>query len=157
MVASMEKCMQLAPALDLLQLIKPLNNPFQTLPAPVNNPFQKLQSFQNLDQLQSLWRSKRQASSGLLNADEEDFAEFLGDFNSFKEGIASKMGNLTCVLTEMKYLTPDLKINIDEYMKPVDESYGFEGFKPEESFAGQDPEFAKKLAEGAMDCYKISE
>merc|ERR1711872_744590 len=79
MVASMEKCMQLAPALDLLQLIKPLNNPFQTLPAPVNNPFQKLQTFKNLDQLQSLWRSKRQASSGLLDADETDFIEFLQD------------------------------------------------------------------------------
>jgi len=155
-----EKCMQLAPAIDLISQLVPQANPFATLPSRVSAPFrklQKLQSFQNLDQLQSLWRSKRQASSGLLNADEEDFVEFLGDFNSFKEGIASKMGNLTCVLTEMKYLTPDLKINIDEYMKPVDESYGFEGFKPEESFAGQDPEFAKKLAEGAMDCYKISE
>merc|ERR1719145_481860 len=85
MVASMEKCMQLAPALDLLQLIKPLNNPFQTLPAPVNNPFQKLQTFKNLNQLQSLWRSKRQASSGLLDADETDFIEFLQDFQDFKK------------------------------------------------------------------------
>merc|ERR1712066_818634 len=126
--------MQLAPAYDLVELLKPLNNPFTTLPGTVNNPFQ------NVNQLTSLWRSKRQASSGLLNADQNDFIEFLEDFGEFKEGIATKMGNLTCVLTEMKLLTPDLKINIEEYTKPVAE---IEGFKPEISVAGQDPAFAK--------------
>jgi len=149
-----DKCMQLAPAYDLVELLKPLNNPFTTLPGTVNNPFQKLTSFQNVNQLTSLWRSKRQASSGLLNADQNDFIEFLKDFGEFKEGIATKMGNLTCVLTEMKLLTPDLKINIEEYTKPVAE---IEGFKPEISVAGQDPAFAKKLSEGFMDCYRISE
>merc|ERR1712013_501183 len=129
--------MQLAPAYDLVELLKPLNNPFSTLPGTVNNnPFQRLTNFQNVNQLTSLWRSKRQASSGLLNADQNDFIEFLEDFGEFKEGIATKMGNLTCVLTEMKLLTPDLKINIDEYMKPVAE---IEGFKPEISVAGTGP------------------
>ena len=149
-----EKCMQLAPAYDLVELLKPLINPFTTLPGAVNNPFQKLQSFQNLNQLTSLWRSKRQATTGLLNADQNDFFEFLGDFSEFKHGMATKMGNLTCVLTEMKYLTADLKINIDQYTKPVEE---IEGFIPEISVAGQDPEFAKKLADGYKDCYKISQ
>jgi len=153
-LAATEKCMQLAPAYDLVELLKPLNNPFTTLPGTVNNPFQKLTSFQNVNQLTSLWRSKRQASSGLLNADQNDFIEFLEDFGEFKEGIATKMGNLTCVLTEMKLLTPDLKINIEEYTKPVAE---IEGFKPEISVAGQDPAFEKKLSEGFMDCYRISE
>merc|ERR1711931_213348 len=106
-----EKCMQLAPAYDLVELLKPLNNPFSTLPGTVNNnPFQRLTNFQNVNQLTSLWRSKRQASNGLLNADQNDFIEFLEDFGEFKEGIATKMGNLTCVLTEMELLTPDLKI-----------------------------------------------
>jgi len=149
-----DKCMQLAPAYDLVELLRPINNPFTTLPGAVNNPFQKLTSFQNVNQLTSLWRSKRSASSGLLNADQNDFIEFLEDFGEFKEGIATKMGNLTCVLTEMKLLTPDLKINIEEYTKPVAE---IEGFKPEISVAGQDPAFAKKLSEGFMDCYRISE
>merc|ERR1711997_1006899 len=150
-----EKCMQLAPAYDLVELLKPLNNPFSTLPGTVNNnPFQRLTNFQNVNQLTSLWRSKRQASNGLLNADQNDFIEFLEDFGEFKEGIATKMGNLTCVLTEMKLLTPDLKINIEEYTKPVAE---IEGFKPEISVAGQDPAFARKLSEGFMDCYRISE
>jgi len=155
MMKAQEKCMQLAPAYDLIELLKPLNNPFTTLPGTVNNPFQK--SFQNLNQLTSLWRSKRQvaqATTGLLNADQNDFVEFLGDFNEFKHGMATKMGNLTCVLTEMKYLTADLKINIDQYTKPVEE---IEGFIPEISVAGQDPEFAKKLADGYKDCYKISQ
>jgi len=150
---SMEKCMQLAPAVDLIELIKPLNNPFTTLPAPVN-PFQKLQSFDDLSQLNSLWRTKRQASTGLLNADQDDFVEFLEDFVEFRQGMASKMSNLTCVLTDMKMLTPDLKINIDEYTKPVEE---IEGFKPELSVSGKDPEFHKKLTEGYKDCYKISQ
>jgi len=149
-----EKCMQLAPAYDLVELLKPLSNPFTTLPGTVNNPFQKLTSFQNVNQLTSLWRSKRQASNGLLNADQNDFIEFLEDFGEYKESMATKMGNLTCVLTEMELLTPDLKINIDGYMKPVAE---IEGFKPELSVAGKDPEFEKKLAEGYMDCYRISE
>jgi len=152
-----EKCMQLAPSYDLINQLVPQTNPFATLPGQVSAPFRKLQNFENLDQLTSLWRSKRQASNGLLNADQGDFNEFLEDFGDFKEGIASKMGNLTCVLTEMKYLTADLKINIDEYTKPVEELSIAEGFKPEESVAGQDPEFAKKLADGYMDCYRISE
>eukprot|EP00092_Neocalanus_flemingeri_P013088 GFUD01014103.1.p1 GENE.GFUD01014103.1~~GFUD01014103.1.p1 ORF type:complete len:301 (-),score=84.85 GFUD01014103.1:87-989(-) len=148
-----EKCMQLAPAYDLVDVLKPQQNPFTTLPGSVSNPFRKLQNLQNLDQLTSLWRSKRAASTGLLNPDQGDFIDFLEDFGDFKEGIASKMGNLTCVLTEMKFLTPDLKINIEEYTKPLSE---IEGFNVEES-RGKDPEWTKKLAEGYMDCYKISE
>ena len=149
-----EKCMQLTTSYDLINQLVPQTNPFATLPGQVSASFRKLQNFENLDQLTSLWRSKRQASNGLLNADQGDFNEFLEDFGDFKEGIASKMGNLTCVLTEMKYLTADLKINIDQYTKPVEE---IEGFIPEISVAGQDPEFAKKLADGYKDCYKISQ
>merc|ERR1712168_948516 len=100
-----EKCMQLAPSFDLINQLVPQSNPFAPLPAPVSAPFKKLQDFQNIDELKSLWRTKRQATSGLLMPDQDDFLEFLGDFNSFKGGIASKMSNLTCVLTEMKYLT----------------------------------------------------
>jgi len=152
-----EKCMQLAPSGSLLQQLVPQTNPFATLPGQVSAPFRKLQKYENLDQLTSLWRSKRQASNGLLNADQGDFNEFLQDFADYKGDIASKMGNLTCVLTEMKYLTADLKINIEQYTKPIEEVEIFEEFKPEESMAGKDPEFFKKLAEGYMDCYKISQ
>merc|ERR1711892_1434367 len=54
----------------------------------------------------------------------------------------------------MELLTPDLTINIDGYTKPVAE---IEGFNPEVSVAGQDPEFEAKLHEGYMDCYRISQ
>merc|ERR1719483_230151 len=107
--------MQLAPSYDLIQMLKPMSNPFTTLPGAVGSPFQKLQSFQNINQLNSLWRSKRQASTGVLNPDESDFVEFLEDFGDYKKGMASKMGNLTCVLKEMKYLTslrPCLSCNL---------------------------------------------
>jgi len=143
-----EQCMYLAPSQDFVELIKPLNNP-----AAIINPFQKLQSFQNINQLNSLWRSKRQASTGLLNPDQNDFIEFLEDFGDFKDDIASKMGNLTCVLTQMEFLTPDLKINVEAYTKPLSE---IEGFIVEES-RGTDPEWEKDLVEGYMDCHKISQ
>merc|ERR1712177_206860 len=150
-----EKCMQLAPAYDLVELLKPINNPFSTLPGAVNNnPFQRLTNFQNVNQLTSLWRSKRQASSGLLNADQNDFIEFLEDFGEFKEGIATKMGNLTCVLTEMKLLTPDMKINIEEFTKDASE---IEGFDLEASPLASDPEWWARLVKGYQDCYDISE
>merc|ERR1712026_429570 len=53
-----EKCMQLAPSFDLINQLVPQSNPFATLPAPVSAPFKKLQDFQNLDELKSLWRTK---------------------------------------------------------------------------------------------------
>jgi len=148
-----ETCMQLAPAYDLIDILTPQNNPFTTLPGSVSSPFRKLQDLQNLDQLTSLWRSKREASNGLLNPDQGDFYDFLEDFGDYKEGIAAKMGNLTCVLTEMEFLTSDLKINIEAYIEPLADS---EGFNLEESF-GKDPEWSMKLSEGYSDCYKISE
>merc|ERR1711953_700194 len=77
-----EKCMQLAPAYDLVELLKPINNPFSTLPGTVNNnPFQRLTNFQNVNQLTSLWRSKRQASNGLLNKSFSNHGSFAHSTN----------------------------------------------------------------------------
>merc|ERR1712012_800599 len=88
------------------------NNPFQTLPSPVNNnnPFKSSNS--RLSAWKNLWnRSKRQAE-GLLQATEEDFKEFLMDFEDFKGDVASMMGNLTCVLTKMDMLDSNLQVNM---------------------------------------------
>merc|ERR1712154_756897 len=41
--------------------------------------------------------------------------EFLGQFADFKGNVASRMGNLTCVLKEMKMMTPDNKVNLEAY------------------------------------------
>merc|ERR1711970_845959 len=118
-IKAQEKCMQLAPTYDLVSVLTPQSNPFTTLPGQITNPFQRISEIQSLDQLTSLWRTKRQATEGILNPDQDDFLEFIEDFGDFKEDIAGKMGNLTCVLTELKYLTEDLKLNIDYYTAPA--------------------------------------
>jgi len=141
---AIEKCMQLAPAFNLASILADHS-------AQLREPFRQLQ-FSNLDSLVSLWRTKR--DTGLVNVDEDDFMEFLDDVSDFKGNMASKMGNLTCVLTEMKLITPDMKINIEEYTKDVTE---IEGFDLEASPLAQDPEWWQRLVTGYKDCYDISE
>jgi len=157
--AAIEKCLQLAPAIDLINILSP-SSPFTSLFPSVNtkNPFRQFQDYQDLDQLVSLWRTKRSADSeittGLLQPDEDDFMEFLGDFADFKGEMATKMGNLTCVLTEMKLLTPELKVNIEEYTKDLAE---YEEYDLSESPIVEDPEWRARLSRGYQDCYDISE
>ena len=98
--AAIEKCMQLAPAFNLASIIAESHD-------SLKEPFRQIQ-FSNLENLVSLWRTKR--DTGLVNVDEDDFVEFLDDVSDFKGDMASKMGNLTCVLTEMKLLTADMKV-----------------------------------------------
>merc|ERR1739846_256817 len=129
---AMEKCMQLAPAFNLASLIGDSSN-------TLRQPFKSLQ-FSNLDSLVSLWRQKR--DTGLVNVDEDDFVEFLDDVSDFKGNMAAKMGNLSCVLTEMKLLTPDQKVNIEEYIKDASE---IEGFDLEASPLASDPEWWQRL------------
>jgi len=155
--AAMEKCMQLAPAIDLVNVLSP-NNRFSSLFPSINvkNPFKQFQQFQDIDQLVSLWRNKRSAesSTGILQPDEDDFMEFLDDVDDFKEGMATKLGNLTCVMTEMKMLTPELKVNIEEYTKDMEEE---EEIDLNETPIVADPEWRKRLTTGYQDCYDIAE
>merc|ERR1712066_401783 len=157
--AAIEKCLQLAPAIDLINILSP-SSPFTSLFPSVNtkNPFRQFQEYQDLDQLVSLWRTKRSADSeittGILQPDEDDFMEFLEDFADFKGGMATKIGNLTCVLTEMNLLTAVLKVNIDEYKKDLSD---FEEYDLSESPIVEDPEWRARLARGYQDCYDISE
>lgn len=106
----------------------------------------------------SLWRNKRSVTKrdteGLLSPDEDDFMEFLDDFDDFKEGMATKIGNLTCVMTELKMLTPELKVNIEYYTRSVEED---EDIDVSESEFLQDPEWLERLRTGYQDCYDISE
>merc|ERR1711910_255441 len=87
-IKAQEKCMQLAPTYDLVSVLTPQSNPFTTLPGQITNPFQRISEIQSLDQLTSLWRTKRQATEGILNPDQDDFLEFIEDFGDFKEDIA---------------------------------------------------------------------
>merc|ERR1712045_891428 len=68
------------------------NNPFLSS-SNSNNPFKSSSSQLNLNAWNNLWgnsRSKRQAE-GLLQPTEEDFREFLEDFEEFKGDIATKV------------------------------------------------------------------
>lgn len=141
---AIEKCMQLAPAFNLANIIA-------DSPASLKDPFKQIQ-FTNLDSLVSLWRTKR--DTGLVNVDEDDFVEFLDDISDFKGDMAAKMGNLSCVLTEMKLLTPEQEINIEEYIKDATE---IEGFDLEASPLASDPEWWQRLVKGYQDCYDISQ
>merc|ERR1712227_106818 len=53
--AAIEKCMQLAPAIDIVNVLSP-NNRFSSLFPSINvkNPFKQFQQFQDIDQLVSL-------------------------------------------------------------------------------------------------------
>merc|ERR1712038_223712 len=141
--AAMEKCMQPAPAIDLINLLSPRNQ-FNSLFPSVNrkNPFEQFQAYKDIDQLTSLWRNKRSAdaSSGLIQIDEDDFIEFLEDFADYKGNMATKIGNLTCVMTEMNLLTPELK-----------------EFDLTETEIVADPEWRARLSRGYQDCCDISE
>jgi len=147
---SMEKCMQLAPAFNLLSQL-PTSQFSSAFSSRVSEPFKNIQ-FSNLENLVSLWRTKR--DTGLVNVDEDDFVEFLDDLGEFRADMASKMSNLSCVLTDMKLLTPELKVNIDEYTKDAAE---IEGFDLEASPLAQDPEWWQRLVTGYKDCFDISE
>merc|ERR1711963_874985 len=75
---AMEKCMQLAPAFNLLNMLP-------TSDYTRGTPFDNIQ-FSNLENLVSLWRTKR--DTGLVNVDEDDFMEFLEDLGDFKSDMA---------------------------------------------------------------------
>merc|ERR1712223_1256405 len=149
------------PASPFAQLNK-ARNPFQTLPASIQakNPFSG-NSFNkkptvNPDSLKSILfsnfdsRKKRQAD-GLIQVTEEDFAEFLGDFADFKDDVASKMSNLTCVLSKLNMLDADYQVNLkmftEDFWKDIDMS---------QTLAAEDPVWRQMLVDGYNDCYDIA-
>merc|ERR1712029_1025008 len=166
MKKAMETCMNenhsglLKPANPLLALLSqnadtlPFptnNNPFQSLPAQINqNPFKS--SNVNLGAWNKLWnsRNKRQVE-GLLQPTEDDFKEFLMDFEDFKGDVASKMGNLTCVLKKMNALDDNLQINMKEYTGDF-----WNKIDLSQTMAGEDPEWRNMLVTSYKDCYDIA-
>merc|ERR1712178_288666 len=166
MKKAMETCMNenhsglLKPANPLLALLSqnantlPFptnNNPFQSLPAQINqNPFKS--SNVNLGAWNKLWnsRNKRQVE-GLLQPTEEDFKEFLMDFEDFKGDVASMMGNLTCVLQKMDMLDSNLQINMKGYTDDL-----WTKMDLSQTMAGEDPEWRNMLVTGYKDCYDIA-
>ena len=92
----------------------------------------------------------RRGADGLLDVDAEDEMEFMEDLEMFKDSMMTKMGNLSCVLTQMEMLDGAGEINMDHYSYTNLMSY------LRDTPAGQDPTFVRKLADGMSDCYDIS-
>merc|ERR1712168_333286 len=94
-------------------------------------------------------RGKREVE-GLIGKNEEDKMELMEDLLDFKAGMETKIGNLACVLTQMKMLDAAGDINIDLYS--YQSLYGMLKDTP----AGADVSFLRKMADGFSDCHDIS-
>jgi len=149
-----KNCMQQETPIDLIP--PPRINPFAPLPARiVNNPLKKLlQSGGDFNELDSLWRTKRSAGDGLLDADENDIYDFLEQVRDHRSETINKMGNLSCVLTEMNMLSPEREINIAHYTLDEADSEGYD-FE-EEGTAVSDPEWRLKMSDAMNNCYQLS-
>lgn len=151
-------------------LVKPVSNPWTTIPQPENNnPFQTLPAgvgrinpaqYQNWNNIWANYlgnnnRQRRQAgeaTDGLLETDEEDFQEFLEDFEDFKSDMGHKMGNLTCVMTKMDMLDSALQVNLPMY------TGGFwDKIDVSKTLAGSDPVWRQMMTSGYTDCYSIAQ
>lgn len=130
-------------------------NPFLR---PNNNPFEKLTKGGDFSDLQSLWRTKRDASEGLIDVDEDDFYEFLQQVNDHKHHKRNSMGNLTCVLQKSGQLTEDMEINMDFYATALRAEEPETGFTWDaEGSAAKDPAWREKIATAYEDCHELAE
>jgi len=134
---------------------KPLNRLFNN--ANSRNPLSALLSRSSIGNSaqhawDSLFRSKRQASEGLLEIDEAaELEQFLEDYDEFKTDIGSMIGNLTCVLTKLDMLDSALQVNLKLWTTDI-----WQQLNLKKTLAGEDPEWRQKLIGGYTDCYQIA-
>jgi len=150
---AMEHCKQLSPMYQSGFTTLP-GKPFQqTRPWPGNN--NQAQNDMLLQELAKLLlprlRNRRQAG-GLLEADESDLQEFLGNLEDFKEGMQSKISNLTCVLTQMKILDANMQPNMYQYLTGVWQELDMS----EPNIAIQEPEWVQKMKNSYTDCHDLA-
>jgi hypothetical protein len=84
------------------------------------------------------------------NKREVDLNELKDNIQDHKMEMMTKIGNLTCVLTQMKVLTADGNINMDSF------SYSALKAKKMEN-AGRDDDFVRAMETGLSDCNAISQ
>jgi len=154
-----EQCMQFgSPHLHFTKPANPFaqlqSKPFQTLPQSVgNSAFKKLQGNSAFKRLQKVFgRSKRQAEEALIETDDADVEEFLANFEEFKGSVASRLANLTCVMTKLGMLDSNFQINQDFYNTLIWESSNLK-----ETLAGEDPVWRQMVTDGYNDCYQIAQ
>jgi len=149
-------------AMEHCKMLSPMHSGFTTLPG---KPFQQTRPWQGnnnqaqndilLQELAKLLlprlRNRRQAG-GLLEADESDLQEFLGNLQEFKEGMQSKISNLTCVLTQMKILDANMQPNMYQYLTGVWQELDMS----EPNIAIQEPEWVQKMKNSYTDCHDLA-
>merc|ERR1711892_724888 len=110
-----DKCMQMEPSIDVEAELKPQRNPYASLIAP-KNPFKSLLD-NDFENLQSLWRNKRASATedGFLKTSEADLIDFLQDYVAWGEDFVTSVGNMTCVMQVMGFITEDREVNLDHY------------------------------------------
>jgi len=139
-----DKCMQMEPSIDVEAELKPQRNPYASLIAP-KNPFKALLN-NDFENLQSLWRNKRAAApeEGFLKTSEADLIDFLQDYVAWGEDFVTSVGNMTCVMQVMGFITEDREVNLDHY-------------KNSPALAGKDPELKMKFMNAFSDCKAIAD
>jgi len=161
---AMEHCKQLSPMYQSGFTTLPQQiggNPWMTLPQPIkqtkpwggSNTGGEAEILSKLAELllPRLRRNRRQAG-GLIEADESDFQEFLGNLEDFKEGMQSKISNLTCVLTQMKILDANMQPNMYQYLTGVWQELDMS----EPNIAIQEPEWVQKMKNSYTDCHDLA-
>jgi hypothetical protein len=93
-------------------------------------------------------RHKR--SEGLNSVEEHNKQELQHDYTQFRWSLATKLGNLSCVMTQLGMLDDEGNVNKAYYMSDIWERQG-------QSLAARDPIFVEKLKEGVMDCHSLAE
>ena len=86
----------------------------------------------------------------LLDPTSEDEEEFMNDVLDFKAGMATKMGNMSCVLTQLEMLDAAGQINMHTFSMTHLSSL------ISKTPAGSDPEFLQMMVDRFGDCYEIS-
>lgn len=107
--------------------------------------------------LKLLSRNKRQAEeidTGLLNPTEEDFMEFVENMKDWRHGLATKISNLTCALTQMGALDDQGKPNMQQYTEGYWETLVDE---TNENIAASDPEWKEMMINSYKDCNDIAQ
>lgn len=118
------------------------NNEVEVLKGLLSNPAlaQLLMASSNLR------RNKREVGMEMSGV---DIRMLKDNIEEHKMEMMTKIGNLTCVLTQMELLTADGDINM--------EAFSYNSLKKHMTEnAGKDNEFLKAMATGYSDCYDIS-
>merc|ERR1719381_282204 len=98
------ECMQMEPAFDFPGHGDGPQNPFLR---PNNNPFEKLTRGGDFSDLQSLWRTKRDASEGLVDVEISQTCSPCGEQRETPARVLSMWTRMTSMSTSSRSTTTD--------------------------------------------------